>query len=288
MGLATRTSFISKRGAQRSGAALLCIVAIVRPAVARAAADAAAPEPVNVATPVADSSDGPAVPSAADAGSGDRSESAPFAPSPPSAPSSPSVPPESIPPATPRAPVAPAAGSESAAPKPSLPAWPREGLHGVVGGTAGSCTRIDPNVGNGGFCGEALGGFDLVFAPRWHFDVEGAFGYSTESTSGFEDLGSEEASGGWYAALRAMFGYDFSPLFFVRAGAQTRETYSLNRVAPGVHATADIGTRAFGRLEFGLRGLIGADGVIASNGPDHSSFLVVAYGASILLRYVSP
>jgi len=154
--------------------------------------------------------------------------------------------------------------------------------------TVGSCTRIDPNVGNGGFCGETLGGFDLVFAPRWHFDVEGALGYSSRSTSGFEDLGSEEASGGCYAALRAMFGYDFSPLFFVRLGAQTRETYPLNRVAPGVHATADIGTRAFGRLEFGLRGLIGADGVIASNGTDQASFLVLAYGAAVLLRYVSP
>ncbi len=90
-------------------------------------------------------------------------------------------------------------------------------------------------------------------------------------TQGDINLGVGQASGGGYVVVRALFGHDFSPLFFAHGGAQMRTTYTFDRVAPGFQAVFDIGTRIGDHGELGFRGFVGLDGLTTEADPDRQS-----------------
>jgi hypothetical protein len=166
------------------------------------------------------------------------------------------------------------------------------GFHWLVALTPGSCARPDANVGATGFCGEALVGFDGAFGTsRWRYTLEAGAGIMPQASQGYPDIGWSQSSGGGYAVLRGMLGYDFTPVFFTHVGAQTRVTYSNNWTAPGVYAVVDLGsrTRLFsGRLEFGTRTFLGEDGIGWGGGPagGNAETFTVAYGEQFFARYL--
>jgi hypothetical protein len=167
---------------------------------------------------------------------------------------------------------------------PDEPGKPNKKVHLFVSAGIGSCTRHDAKVGAAGMCGDVVPlGLDVPLRMPFHFSVEGAFGAMSQVLSG-DNLGVLRSGGGAYMALRPLFGYDVTRLFFVRAGPQLRVAWSLGNAAPGVMGLIDLGTRIFSRVEIGPRGFLGVDDVISvdSRGAHHG--FAFAFGATLLAR----
>jgi hypothetical protein len=125
--------------------------------------------------------------------------------------------------------------------------------------------RIDDRVGASGVCGEAYLGGDILTHIRAlaAFRVEGGIGWTMGVTSGDRDYGTSTSSGGPYLAIRGLFDFDITQLFFVRVGPEVRGSFS--PVAPGIYGVVDVGTRVGEHFELGLRSHIGAEGVVRSD-----------------------
>jgi len=163
----------------------------------------------------------------------------------------------------------------------------------VIGGApVGTCARIDSNVGLSSFCTEGFIGLALTPSSRFHIDLEAGGGWLGASLSGDPSFGVAYASGGPYVVVRAMAGTDLTPLFFWRAGVQTRLFMidAVERANAGVQLVGDLGTRVW-RFEIGTRGVLGFDGVNEGGINDtsgHSWAAAPTYGISLFARYVTP
>lgn len=170
------------------------------------------------------------------------------------------------PPAPPAAESAPHAASAPSAEAPARDTrsnWPNQHVHLVLAATLGSCTRTDVEVAASGFCPEfSVAGLDAPIGRRWHLGAELGLGWMPTGSTGDSTFGIARNAGGTYAVLRLLAGLDVTRLFFVRAGVQSRATWSLETVAPGFQGVVDLGTRLGNHVELGLRALAGADGEI--------------------------
>jgi hypothetical protein len=130
--------------------------------------------------------------------------------------------------------------------------------------------------------------------------VEAGVGYMHPSWAGYPDLGFTQASGGAYAVLRGLVGYDFTSLFFGQLGAEVRVTYlthGLDWAAPGVQGIIELGTRLFvpgvaffaPGIEVGVRELIGCDGIVSA-GPGMGNEWTCAFadGTTLFGRLLLP
>jgi hypothetical protein len=173
------------------------------------------------------------------------------------------------------------------------PDYPTPGLRLVIGGApVGTCARIDSNVGLSSFCTEGFIGLALTPISRFHIDFEAGGGWLGASLSGDPSFGVAYSSGGPYVVVRAMAGSDLTPLFFWRAGVQTRLFMidAVERANAGVQLVGDLGTRVW-RFEIGTRGVLGFDGVNEGGINDtsgHSWAPAPTYGLSLFARYVTP
>jgi hypothetical protein len=160
--------------------------------------------------------------------------------------------------------------------------------HLMAGAAFGACIR-DGEVAGGGSCGELSIGTDVPLPARFRFGAELGVGFMSSVTSGDPMFGVSKSSGGpAYGALRVMLGYDFTDLFFVRSGPQTRATFAFGKMTTGVQLAVDLGTRVstfrlHNRLEVGLRSYLGFDGVAATATPKWSTDF--CFGTTVLLRY---
>jgi hypothetical protein len=172
--------------------------------------------------------------------------------------------------------------------------------HFAIGGSLGSCGRIDPNVGGAGACGDATLGLTLLLGttstpdPKtyrgWRLGFELGVGANQSTTQGYPDLGLAQSSGGMSALFRALVGYDWTPLFFIQTGAQTRMTSSLSGAMPSADWILELGTRIFtASWELGVRQQVGVDDV-ASGGRDLTNgwTSAFAYGTTAFTRVLVP
>jgi hypothetical protein len=215
----------------------------------------------------------------------------------------PAMPPTAAPEAGPP-PSSPAPAPSACAPP--TPPQPTRRFHWVAGLAPGSCVRDDDNVGGTGFCGEVFGGLAFQMGrwdhppERWRLGLELGVGYMHPSSAGYADLGLTQASGGGYAVVRGMIGYDWTSLFYGQIGAQMRVTYftdGLDWVTPGVQAVGELGTRFFvpdtrffdAGVEVGVRELVGCDGIASAGlGEGNKWTCTFADGTTLFGRLLFP
>jgi len=168
--------------------------------------------------------------------------------------------------------------------------------HFVFGALLGSCTLHDADLGNTSVCGEVALGFDAPFRttwkgqPRrtWHFGAEIGFGARGAMSSGDSLVGIAMATGGPFLSTRTWATYDFTRLFFLRAGPEALFAVQLDRVTPSVHGFIDVGSRAGSCVEIGIRGTLGADGITKTGDGDAILDWSFSWGSMIFARFYSP
>ncbi|MFO0587448.1 MAG: hypothetical protein U0441_07910 [Polyangiaceae bacterium] len=165
-------------------------------------------------------------------------------------------------------------------------------LHVYFTSSVGTHARRDADVGASSALVDVGVGLDVPFhlgTEPFRFDAELAFGWVDGVSTGAL---VERSTGGFFAAIRPMFGHDFTRDFFVRAGFELTMSWPHATWTPGFRGLLDLGGRlspSIGSvtfpLELGTRLALGGDGMQTSSADKQESGLAFSYGGSVFVRW---